>query len=164
MATSKDLKTCFYSATASFIPNMSENLCSRDLSILNLIFDRSFVEKEVKDYKQPVIDESDSKDIDEGNSETILSSRKLELEGVELAEAGKLEEALEKLNRSVDKSDQRPSPYNNRAQLYRFIEKDDCKEISVRPNAILIFCFIFVSKWLYLIYQNQSSYVAIPST
>jgi len=102
-----------------------ENLCSRDLSILNLIFDRSFVEKEVKDYKQPVIDESDSKDIEEENSEAVLSSRKLELEGVELAEAGKLEEALEKFNNSVEIAKQRPSPYNNRAQLYRFIEKDD---------------------------------------
>lgn len=107
---------------------MAQNeLGIRDSSILDLIFDPSQCEKEVKDFVQPVNDEVDVKDEDEGTSVEVLRSKALEIEGVELTERGKLEEALEKFNSSVEAAKDRPSPYNNRAQLHRFMEKDERK-------------------------------------
>lgn len=115
--------------TASYCVEMSEKaLCDRDLSILDLIFDKTAVKRDdVKEIVQPVNDEVEVKDEDEGNSEEIVKSKALELEGVALTEAGKLQEALEKFNESIQIAQQRPSPYNNRAQLYRFMEKDECE-------------------------------------
>lgn len=105
----------------------NKELCDRDLSILNLIFDQSHGEKDVQDSAHPVNDEIEAKDEDEGNSAEVLRSKYLEVEGVELSEAGKFEEALKKFNESIEVAKDRPSPYNNRAQLYRFLEKEDCK-------------------------------------
>jgi hypothetical protein len=120
----------------------NKELCDRDLSILDLIFDQKQCEKDVKDFTRPVIDEIDAKDEDEGNSVETLRSKALEVEGVKLAEAGKLEEALEKLNESIEKAKDRPSPFNNRAQLYRFLEKDDCRKFfAFRQNFDSIFNF-----------------------
>ena len=100
-------------------------LSARDLSILDLIFDSTQCEKDVKDLTRPIQDEIDCKDVDEGKSAEILKSVELEVEGVTLTESGKLDEALDKFSESIKISDRRPSPYNNRAQLYRFMEKDD---------------------------------------
>lgn len=109
---------------------MSEQqLCTRDLLVLDLIFDKNQCEKEVNDLKQTVNDEVDAKDDDEGNSNEVLISKKLELEGVRLTEEGKLDEALTKFNESIEIAQHRPSTFNNRAQLYRFLEKDDCEKI-----------------------------------
>ena len=105
-----------------------EKLCERDLSILNLIFDKTQCEKKVNDFEQPVIDKSNAKDKDEGNSEAVQSSKRYELEGVTLTEKGKFDEALMKFNESISIATERPSPYNNRAQLYRFLKKDNCKK------------------------------------
>jgi len=105
---------------------MSEKeLCARDLSILDLLFDPSQGENNVKDLSRPINDDVDAKDHDEGSSEEIVKSKTLELEGVNLSEAGKLDEALVKFNEAILIATSRPSPYNNRAQLYRFLKKDD---------------------------------------
>lgn len=104
-----------------------QQLCDRDLLILDLIFDKNLCENEVNALNESVNDEVDAKDEDEGNSDEVLSSKKLELEGVQLSEAGKLEEALIKFNESIKIAPSRPSTFNNRAQLYRFLEKDDCE-------------------------------------
>lgn len=126
-------KTCFSPIRAvSFQVRMTEKeLCARDLSILDLLFDPSHREKDVNDYKQPVIDEIDVKDGNEEASDEVLKSKKLEVDGVMLTEAGNLNEALMKFNESIQVAANRPSPYNNRAQLYRFMEKDDCKSNSI---------------------------------
>lgn len=109
----------------SFIVAMSEKeLCARDLSILDLLFDPNQFEK---DSTQPIKDDIEAKDQEEGNSDEIVKSKALEVEGVQLTETGNLEEALKKFNESIDISNQRPSTFNNRAQLYRFMKKDDCK-------------------------------------
>lgn len=109
---------------------MSEELfCARDLSIFDLIFDQTQCKIKVDDFTRPVNDESDAKDKDEGNSDAILSSKRFELEGVKLAEAGIFDEAMNKFNESIALAGQRPSPYNNRAQLYRLMEKDNCKKL-----------------------------------
>lgn len=102
-------------------------LCARDLSVLDLIFDHTKGENEPKDLTLPINDEIDCKDQDEGSSERILRSKEFEIEGVRLSESGKLEEALGFFNQAIDKAPRRPSPYNNRAQLYRLMDKDSCK-------------------------------------
>lgn len=107
---------------------MSEkNLCARDLSVLDLLFDQAQCEKTESDVITPINDEVDVKDAEEENSDDVLRSKGLELEGVKLTEAGKMDEALQKFNEAIGIAQHRPSPYNNRAQLYRFLEKDDCK-------------------------------------
>lgn len=102
-------------------------LSERDLSILNLIFDPSEVNKKVEDISKPVIDEIEVKDQEEENSKEIIDSKKLEIEGVKLSESGELNDALEKFNEALKIAPNRPSIYNNRAQLYRFMEKDGCE-------------------------------------
>lgn len=102
-------------------------LCASDLSVLDLLFEPLQGEKNSTEVVQPTKDEVDAKYDEEENSNVILKSKNLELEGVELTEAGKLDEALEKFDAAIAVSSQRPSPYNNRAQLYRFLDKDECK-------------------------------------
>lgn len=111
-----------------FKMSKEQQLCVRDLSVLNLLFDSSFGENKVQDLKLTSSDDVDVKDEDEGSSEEIIKSKQLELEGVKLTEDGKFEEALLKFNESLALAVHRPSIYNNRAQLYRFLQKDDRKK------------------------------------
>lgn len=111
----------------------NKELCKRDLSILNLIFDNSQCEMEVKSV---VNDEIEAKDEDERDSSEIIKSKLLEIDGVKLTELGKLEEALNKFNESIKTAEKRPSPYNNRAQLYRLMGKDDCKINFIKKNCL----------------------------
>lgn len=106
-----------------------KDLCPRDLSILELLFDnsRTPVDLKVEDYTQPIRDKVNVVDCDEGESEEILNSRKLELEGVELTETGKFGEAIKKFNEAIRITPNRPSLFNNRAQLRRFLGEDECK-------------------------------------
>lgn len=118
---------------------MSERqLGARDSSILDLIFDPKQCEKEIKESTVPVNDEVDLKDKYEGDSEGILQSKRLEIDGVTLTESGKLDDALIKFNESIAIASQRPSPYNNRAQLHRFMEKDDRKRNILDTSLLLI--------------------------
>lgn len=105
----------------------AKELCARDLSILNLLFDENKGESVDNDSKRPVIDDVDCHDQDEGNSPEILQSKRLEVEGVNSTESGELAVALEKFNRSIEIASLRPSAYNNRAQLYRLLDKDQCE-------------------------------------
>jgi len=111
------------------IMSSSENkeISARDLQILDLLFDQSKSEDLVKNCTQPIHDDIDIKDDEEEITEQITSSKKYEIEGVVLAEAAKFEEALEKFNKAIEIAPNRPSPYNNRAQLYRFLKNDDSK-------------------------------------
>lgn len=105
-------------------------LSVRDLSVLNLLFDSSHVEIEAQDVKShSAFDDVDVKDEDEELSSEVLESKQLELEGVKFTEAGKFDEALSKFNEAIAVATDRPSIYNNRAQLYRFLQKDDRKKL-----------------------------------
>ncbi|CAJ0606936.1 unnamed protein product [Cylicocyclus nassatus] len=55
----------------------------------------------------------------------IEESRKLEKEGVELAEGGDLEGALRKFDEAIEKCSVNPSAFNNRAQALRLAGKHD---------------------------------------
>lgn len=110
----------------------AKELCAHDLSILNLIFDQNRSEAVDNDSKRPTSDDVDCRDQNEGNSPEISESKRLEVEGVNCTESGELEVALEKFNRSIEIASRRPSAYNNRAQLYRLLDKDQCESHNKR--------------------------------
>lgn len=113
----------------------AKELCARDLSILNLLFDQNKSAAADNDSKRPISDDVDCHDRDEGSSPEILESKRLEVEGVNATESGELEVALEKFNESIRVASQRPSAYNNRAQLYRLLDKDQCESHNKQQSA-----------------------------
>lgn len=102
------------------------SLSFRDLAILDLIFDKNKCDDQVNECLR-VQDTIDLQDDDEENSTEILKSKSLELEGVSLTEGAKFDEALDKFNEAIKTVPSRPSLYNNRAQLYRFLKEDESK-------------------------------------
>lgn len=121
------INTQILNVSFASIMSSSENkkISARDLQILDLIFDQSKSEDLVRNCTQPIHDDVDIKDDEEENTEEIKSSKKCETEGVVLAEAAKFDEALNKFNKAIEIAPNRPSPYNNRAQLYRFLKDDE---------------------------------------
>jgi tetratricopeptide (TPR) repeat protein len=100
-----------------------KELCARDLSILNLIFEKSQFEKQ--EILKPLQDTIDVQDCEEGDDENVLASKLLEIQGIKLTESSEFAEAMKKFNEAIDIAPKRPSVYNNRAQLYRFMEEDE---------------------------------------
>ncbi|CAG9562128.1 unnamed protein product [Danaus chrysippus] len=94
-----------------------ENLSERDRAVLRSIFDPTATIGDVVDDGDHFLDDEDS--------EVNTEAKSLCVKGVQLAEAGKLEEALELLNRSIDIAPERAPSYNDRAQLYRLLKRDD---------------------------------------
>lgn len=63
--------------------------------------------------------------IPEPATDSYKEASSLCAEGVLLAEAGKLQEALEVLSKGVLAAPERAASYNDRAQLLRLMQKDD---------------------------------------
>ena len=66
--------------------------------------------------------------ISEPTTDAYKESTSLCAEGVRLAEAGKLDEALEAMTRGVQAAPNRAAGYNDRAQLLRMMLKDGGKK------------------------------------
>lgn len=110
--------------------NMScseKEISARDLQVLDLLFDQTKTEHLLKNCNETIHDEVDVKDCDEPKTRENEDSKECEVEGVKLAEAANFDEALEKFNKSIELAPNRPSPYNNRAQLFRFQKEDESK-------------------------------------
>ncbi|XP_055903426.1 tetratricopeptide repeat protein 36 homolog [Eupeodes corollae] len=69
--------------------------------------------------------ESEIKDAPEVESHSVVESKKLELEGIQLAEQGLLDEAVVKFEEAIKISPSRCSVYNNKAQVLRLKGDDD---------------------------------------
>ncbi|CAH0715779.1 unnamed protein product, partial [Brenthis ino] len=95
-----------------------ENLSERDRAVLRSIFDPTATIANVFDEGDKFVEDEDVTEIEK-------QSKSLGLQGVQLAEAGKLEEALVLLNKSVEVAPERASAYNDRAQLYRLMDRVD---------------------------------------
>ncbi|CAL1268458.1 unnamed protein product [Larinioides sclopetarius] len=86
-----------------------------DLEILNSVFNpllpigecpySDIVDEELKD--------------EEELTDSVIESKKLEIEAVKKAETGYVDEAIENFSRCIQLAPRRPSGYNNRAQAYR---------------------------------------------
>lgn len=61
------------------------------------------------------------------DSEATRESKRLELEGVKLAETGNLEGSLKLFTQAIEAAPSRASGYNNRAQTLRLMGKIDGK-------------------------------------
>lgn len=105
-------------------------LSERDLSILNLIFDPVELGKGVNNLTKPQIDDIELKDQEDESTVEVTKSKRFEIEGVKLTESGELESALVKFQEAALIAPNRPSIYNNRAQLYRFMEKDTRESVA----------------------------------
>ncbi|XP_075978335.1 tetratricopeptide repeat protein 36 homolog [Anticarsia gemmatalis] len=98
-----------------------EHLSERDKAVLRSIFDPTATIGDV------VEDEGDSfaEEEPEPSTDAYKESSSLCAQGVRLAEAGKLEEALELITRGVEAAPDRAASYNDRAQLLRLMQRDD---------------------------------------
>ncbi|CAG4955857.1 unnamed protein product [Colias eurytheme] len=96
-----------------------DNLSERDRAVLRSIFDPTATIGDVVDDADKFVED------DEENSPAIEESKALCLQGVKLAETGKLEEALELMNKGIEAAPERAPGYNDRAQLLRLMQRDD---------------------------------------
>lgn len=58
-------------------------------------------------------------------------TKKMEVEAINAAEAGRLKDAIDILNKALTIAPNRPSLYNNRAQVYQLLKNYDGKENTV---------------------------------
>ncbi|KAF0294670.1 Tetratricopeptide repeat protein 36 [Amphibalanus amphitrite] len=98
-----------------------------DRAVLNSILDPSLPLGDVMNFEAPQeeILSIDPDEPAESDSEECRRSRQLERDAVQAAEAGDHQTALRLLTEAVSAAPQRPSPYNNRAQLYRLMHRND---------------------------------------
>ncbi|KAI5646638.1 hypothetical protein NE865_01572 [Phthorimaea operculella] len=97
-----------------------EGLSERDKAVLKSIFDPTVT------IAADVNDDGDSFPAeDEPTPESHKESIAHCARGVQLAEAGNLEEALKMMNEGVSAAPERAEAYNDRAQLYRLMQRDD---------------------------------------
>lgn len=97
-----------------------------DKAVLNSILDPSLPLGDALNFEAPEeISSIESDDAAESDSEECRRSRQLERDGVQAAEAGRHEEALQLLTEAVTAAPHRASPHNNRAQLHRLLHRND---------------------------------------
>ncbi|CAM4815143.1 unnamed protein product [Rotaria magnacalcarata] len=90
-----------------------------DKYVLNAIFNPNYP----LDFDKEPPSSSDAIDLE--NAKQSLEIKKLEEEGVRLAEQNHLIEAIEHFSRAIALNPQNPSAYNNRAQAYQLLSKTD---------------------------------------
>lgn len=102
-----------------------ENLSERDRAVLNSIFDPTQSSGTIPYYEQEELE--DLKD-DEGDlTPAIEQSIKTELEAIQAAEKGSLEQATDLFEIAIQLAPHRAAPYNNRAQVFRMQGDNDGK-------------------------------------
>ncbi|XP_050080959.1 tetratricopeptide repeat protein 36 homolog [Anopheles maculipalpis] len=67
----------------------------------------------------------DPQDVNAANDPRVKESQRMELEAIALASEGKLPDALELLSKSIEAAPERPAPWNNRAQVYILLGKEE---------------------------------------
>lgn len=85
--------------------------------------------------------------ISEEETDDIKVSKQLEIEGVQAAESGEIESALNLFSRAIQNTPQRASGYNNRAQALRL--KGD-----IQGKCIMLWIMIFFKKGFIYILIN----------
>ncbi|XP_048729716.2 tetratricopeptide repeat protein 36 homolog isoform X2 [Ostrea edulis] len=98
--------------TGSGVSNDHNHVSAHDSAVLNRIFNPNLP------YGDVVDEEVIENDIEE-ETDDIKVSKQLEIEGVQAAESGEIESALNLFSRAIQNTPQRASGYNNRAQALR---------------------------------------------
>ncbi|KAK3104779.1 hypothetical protein FSP39_009949 [Pinctada imbricata] len=88
------------------------NISSHDKAILNRIFNPNLPYGDVVEEEKPQEDE-------EIQTPAILEAKQLELQGVQAAESGDIQQALDIFSQAIQVLPSRASGYNNRAQALR---------------------------------------------
>ncbi|XP_055599932.1 tetratricopeptide repeat protein 36 [Uranotaenia lowii] len=96
-------------------------LSDHDRQVLESIFNPSQIGGEEQLYSGEEEYPDDLQDIAEPDNPRIKQSQTLELEAIKLAEHGKLQEAITIFSRAIEIAPERPAPWNNRAQAYRYL-------------------------------------------
>ncbi|XP_050311316.1 tetratricopeptide repeat protein 36 homolog [Anthonomus grandis grandis] len=92
----------------------SSELSAHDRAVLNCVFNPNLPVEE-SEQAEP----TDNEDL----TPETLTTKKMELEAIKLAEKGRLREALSMLNRALEIAPRRPSLYNNRAHVYQYLRQ-----------------------------------------
>ncbi|XP_050560169.1 tetratricopeptide repeat protein 36 homolog [Spodoptera frugiperda] len=100
-----------------------DHLSERDKAVLRSIFDPTATI--AADVVEDAAADKFVEDDEEPTTEAFKKSIALSAEGVRLAEAGKLDDALAAMSRAVQVAPDRAAAYNDRAQLLRMMMKDD---------------------------------------
>ncbi|XP_030745224.1 tetratricopeptide repeat protein 36 homolog [Sitophilus oryzae] len=96
-----------------------EKLSDHDKAVLNCIFNPNLPIGEAEITNN--VDIQDSEECTAKNLET----KQMELEAIQLAEQGKLQEAIKLVNSAIDATPNRPSLYNNRAHILQYLRQFD---------------------------------------
>ncbi|XP_062577848.1 tetratricopeptide repeat protein 36-like [Saccostrea cucullata] len=88
------------------------HVSAHDNAVLNRIFNPNLPYGDV-------VDEEEVENETEEETDEIKVSKQLEIEGVQAAESGDIETALNSFSRAIQNTPQRASGYNNRAQALR---------------------------------------------
>ncbi|XP_065075655.1 tetratricopeptide repeat protein 36 homolog [Ochlerotatus camptorhynchus] len=96
-------------------------LSEHDRQVLESIFNPSQIGGEELLYTGKEEFPEDLQDLAEPDNPHIQQSKKLEIDAIELAESGKLKDAVDLFSKSIDAAPERPAPWNNRAQVYRYL-------------------------------------------
>ncbi|XP_058464038.1 tetratricopeptide repeat protein 36 homolog [Malaya genurostris] len=95
-------------------------LSEHDRQVLESIFNPSQIGGEELLYNGEEELPDDLQDIAEPENSRILESKGLELEAIALTENGNLTDAIELFTKAIEIAPERPAPWNNRAQVYRY--------------------------------------------
>ncbi|XP_066246725.1 tetratricopeptide repeat protein 36 homolog [Euwallacea similis] len=91
------------------------NLSAHDKAVLETVFNPNLPLGDFVANWEPEDEEDETPD--------ILWSKQMELNAIETAEKGNLQEGLDVLNRAIQITHDRPSLYNNRAYIFQFLRQ-----------------------------------------
>ncbi|XP_074036087.1 tetratricopeptide repeat protein 36 homolog [Leptinotarsa decemlineata] len=92
-------------------------LSEHDNTILNCIFNPHLPPEDNISYPPEKLEDK------EDSTSEVEESKKLEIQAIQLAENGKLTEALNLINKAIQITPYRPSLFNNRANIYQYLRK-----------------------------------------
>ncbi|KAJ8923319.1 hypothetical protein NQ315_001877 [Exocentrus adspersus] len=102
---------------------MSAELSKHDSAILNCVFNPNLPLEEAVASQEVLQDEEEDDAVHQ-------QAKQLEIQAVQTAESGNLNEGLKLLNEAIAVVPKKPSLYNNRANIYQYLRKFDGKTIA----------------------------------
>uniref|UniRef100_A0A8W7NZV4 Tetratricopeptide repeat protein 36 n=1 Tax=Anopheles coluzzii TaxID=1518534 RepID=A0A8W7NZV4_ANOCL len=106
-------------------PLTKDCLSEHDRQVLESILNPSQIGGEEYLLQEEEKHLDDPQDANASSDPRVSDSQRLELEAIGLAGQGKLSEALELLSKSIETAPERPAPWNNRAQVYILLGKEE---------------------------------------